>query len=337
MKIKNKKVQIIAATIFGLVLPIFFVYASDQTSANFIVRDLIQGVGGGYETSANFKLFGSSDLTGTGESSSANFKNHLGFAYYPYIAEGVLSAVLSGSNADLSWATTTTALGFNVSEYEVGIASVSGGPYTYTSAGTNLNYTYPNLDAGEYFFVVRTLDGLSNPIAISNEETLVVPQTLLFSISDNTIGLGTVTSASARFATGDTNGSTTDTTAHNLQIATNAPAGYSIAYSGTNFSGPEVITEATITDDPDGSQNLKQFALSFSTNGSTTITGSYDHNPTPANRDWKFTASTSDIIATEGNPTPLQTINAYYLANITSNTSSGAYGGVITYIATANF
>jgi hypothetical protein len=337
MKIKNKKLYTIFFTIFGLVMPLCLIYASDQTSASFIVRDLIQGAGGGYETSANFKLFGSSDLTGTGESSSTNFKNRLGFAYYPYVAEGALSAVLNGSDAELSWATTTTALGFNVSEYEVGIASVSSGPYTYTSVGTNLYYTYTNLNAGTYFFVVRTLDGLSNSIAISNEETLVVPQTLMFSISDNTIGFNTVTSSSARFATGDMAGSNTDTSAHNLQIATNAPVGYSIVYSGTDFQGPEIITEAIISNDPDGSQDIKQFALSFSTDGGATITGSYDHSTTPTNRDWKFATGASNLIATQGTPTALQTINAYYLANITSNTSAGAYGGVITYIATANF
>lgn len=337
MKFKNKKSKTIFLTIIGIFIPAYFIHASDQTSDNFIIRDLSLGLGGGYETSANFKLFVYGDMTGTGEGSSANFKNRLGFMYYPYVAEGTLDAVLNGSNAELSWTATETALGLNVSEYEVGIASVTGGPYTYTSVGTDLDYIYTNLAPGNYFFVVRTLDGLSNPIAISNEETLTVPQTLLFSISDNTVGFSTVTSSSARFATGDTTGSDSDTSAHNLQIATNASSGYSITYSGTNFVGPEVITEATITNDPDGAQNSKQFALAFSTDGGATITASYDHNPIPANRDWKFTTGTSDIIATQSSPTALQTLNAYYLANITANTSAGAYGGVITYIATANF
>lgn len=336
MEIKQK-IKIIFLLILGAISPQFFTYASDQTSTNFIVRDLNLGAGGGYSTSANFKLFGSSDLTTTGESSSSGFKNRLGFMYYPYVAEGTLDAVLSGSDADLTWTATQTALGFNVSGYEVGIATTTGGPYTYTSVGNVLLYSYTNLNPGNYFFVVRTLDGLSNPIAVSNEDTLTVPQSLLFSISDNTIGFSTVTSASARFATGDASGSNTDTSAHTLQIETNAPSGYSIAYSGTTLSGPETITQATITNDPDGTQNLKQFALAFSTDGGATITGSYDHDPTPANRNWKFTTGTSDIIATESSPTPLQTLNAYYLANIATLTSAGTYQGVITYIATANY
>lgn len=337
MKFKNKKFILLLLVSVGILMPAYFIYASDQTSANFIIRDLSLGLGGGYETSANFKLYGYGDMTGTGEGASTNFKNRLGFMYYPYVAEGILDAVLNGSNAELTWAATVTALGLNVSEYEAGISTVTGGPYTYTSVGTDLDYTYTNLAAGSYFFVVRTLDGLSNPISISNEETLVVPQTISFSISDNTIGFSNVTSASPRFATGDTTGSASDISAHNLQISTNAPSGYSVSYSGTALTGPETITEAVITNDEDGTQNLKQFALSFSTDGGATITGSYDHNTTPANRDWKFTTGTSDIIATQSSPTALQTLNAYYLANITANTSAGAYGGVITYIATANF
>jgi hypothetical protein len=337
MKYKDNKIKIIFLSFIMAIMPTFFLYASDATSTNFIVRDLNLGVGGGYSTSANFKLFGSSDLTTTGESSSSGFKNRLGFMYYPYVEEGTLDAVLNGSDADLSWMATDTALGFNVSGYEVGIASVTGGPYTYTAVGNVLLYSYTNLNPGDYFFVVRTLDGLSNPIAISNEKTLTVPQSLLFSISDNTIGFSTLTSASARFATADGTGSDTSTSAHTLQIETNAPSGFSIAYSGTTLTGPETITQATITNDPDGTQDLKQFALSFSTDGGATITGSYDHDPTPANRNWKFTTGTSDIIATESSPTALQTLNAYYLANIAALTSAGTYQGVITYIATANY
>lgn len=321
----------------GIFVSPYAIYASDQTSASFIVRDLNLGTGGGYESSASFQLFEGGDLTATGEGSSASFLNRLGFQYYPYVAEGTLDATLNGTDVGLVWTATETALGFNVSGYEVGIASVTGGPYTYTSVGTDLDYTYANLAPGDYFFVVRTLDGLTNSIAISNEETITVPQTILFSISDNTIGFSTITPSSPRFATGDASGSASDTSAHNLQIATNASLGYSIAYSGTALVGPEVITEATITNDPDGVQNSKQFAVAFSTDGGATITGSYDHDPTPANRNWKFTTSSSDIIAAESAPTALQTISAYYLANISSLTSGGQYSGIITYVATANY
>jgi hypothetical protein len=317
------------------VLVVFLVLMSIFSSTNFIVRDPVVGAGGGYQSSGSFKMYGSNNLTTSGQGSSANFIGRAGFLYFPHVVEGVLDAVLNGIDVDLDWTATDTALGFNVSDYEVGIATVTGGPYTYTSVGIAFDYTYSALEPDDYFFVVRTLDGLGNPIALSNEETITVPQLITFSISDNTIGFSSVNSASARFATGDTTGSASDTSAHNMQIATNAPSGYSISYSGTSLSGPETITDAVITNDADGSPSSKQFAVGFSTDGGATITSSYDHNPTPGSRDWKFT--TSDLIATEATPTATQTISAFYLANVSATTSAGAYGGVITYVATANF
>ncbi len=332
-----KKIHTLLLVLGIILIPTYCIHAIDLSSTNFIVRDPVIGAGGGYQSSGSFQMYGSNNLTTSGQGSSTNFIGRAGFQYYPYIEEGVLSAVLVGSDAELDWTASDAALGWNVSAYEVGIANVTGGPYTYTNVGTDLDYTYPTLEPETYFFVVRTLDGLGNPIAISNEETLTVPQILLFSISDNVVGFSSISSGAARYATGDTTGSGTDTSAHDLQVATNAPAGYSVSYTGTSLSGPETITEATVTNDADGTPNTKQFAMSFSTDGGATITSSYDHDPTPANRDWKFTTSGPEIIATEGAPSPLQTISAYYLANISATTSAGAYGGVITYVTTANF
>jgi hypothetical protein len=333
----NKKLKIIFSVALGILLPVCFVYASDLTSPHFIIRDPVISGGGGYESSGSFKLYSNSDLFGTGQSSSASFVERSGLLYYPYITKGTFSAALNGSNVDLSWTATTAGLGYSVSGYEVGIASVSGGPYVYTPVGASLNYSYTNLSAGDYFFVVGTLDNNSNLIAVSNEQTVTVPQVISFSISSNTIGFGMVTSSGARFATNDNLGSSADTSGNNMQISTNASSGYSISYSGTTFAGPEVITEATITNDPDGLPSTKQFALAFSANNGATVTSSYDHNAVPTNRNWKFTTGSNQLIVTKSNPTPLETINAYYLANIASMTSAGSYGGVITYTATANF
>ncbi len=335
--INNKKINLILSFLAVFLIPLYCVHATDLTSTNFTIKDPIVGGGGGAQSSASFKLFGLDHLIGTGSSSSASFLERTGALYYPYVVSGTLTATLNVSNVELDWTATASGLGFNVSEYEVGIATTSGGPYTYTSVGTNLDYTYVNLEPDEYFFVVRTLDGLSNPMTLSNEENVTVPQIISFSISDNSIGFSTINSASPRYATGDASGSGSDTSAHTLQIQTNASLGYSIAYSGTTFSGPEVITEATITNDADGTPGSKQFAVAFSTDGGATITSSYDHDPTPSNRNWKFTTSGTDLIATESAPTALQTIQAYYLANISTLTSAGNYTGVITYTATANF
>jgi hypothetical protein len=53
-----------------------------------------------------------------------------------------------------------------------------------------------------------------------------VNQSISFSISDNTIGFGALTPSSLRYATGDTNGSASETIAHTLSVTTNATSGY---------------------------------------------------------------------------------------------------------------
>ncbi|MBI3888451.1 hypothetical protein HY311_01515 [Candidatus Nomurabacteria bacterium] len=336
-QIKNKKLKIIFSITLGVLLPMYFIHASDLTSPSFIIRDPVVSGGGGYESSGSFKLYSSENLFGAGQSSSTSFIERSGLLYYPYVTKGTLSAILNGSNVDLTWTPTTAGLGYNVASYKVGIATVSGGPYAYTPVGLSLNYTYTNLSAGDYFFVVGTLDNNSNLLTLSSEQTVTIPQVISFSISTNTVGFGVVTPSGARFATNDTSGSSTDASGNSLQVSTNATSGYSISYNGTAFAGPEVLTEATITNDPDGLPSTKQFALAFSADNGATITSSYDHNVVPANRNWKFTTGSNQLIVTKSNPTPLETINAYYLANIAAMTSAGNYGGVITYTATANF
>jgi hypothetical protein len=56
--------------------------------------------------------------------------------------------------------------------------------------------------------------------------TATVSQSLTFSISDNTIGFGTLSSGSSKYATGDTTGSASEVEAHNIVVGTNAANGY---------------------------------------------------------------------------------------------------------------
>src|SRR5207302_337647 len=51
-------------------------------------------------------------------------------------------------------------------------------------------------------------------------------QSLTFTISTNIVGFGTLSSTVAKYATSDTNGTTTETEAHNLVISTDAVSGY---------------------------------------------------------------------------------------------------------------
>ncbi|HSE56760.1 MAG TPA: hypothetical protein VLB02_01600 [Candidatus Paceibacterota bacterium] len=308
--------------------------AGDLTGTNFIVRDPVIGAGGGYQSSGSFKLYSSQDETFTGLGSSTSFKGNFGFLYYPYVQEGTLTTNLNGTNVDMSWGATATALGFTVSGYKVGKATVSGGPYTYTNVGNVTSYTYTNLAAGTYYFVVETLDNLSNTIAVSNEETETVPYTISFSISDNTIGFGTLSSVGARYATGDTTGTSSAAVAHTMTVGTNASSGYSVSYRGPALSkAAKTISGATVTSDIDGTPGTEQFAIGVTTNGSATIATTYQKS----SNNWDFSSGTTTTVATQGAAVSNEVLSVYYLVNIAPVTDAGAYSTTVDYITTANF
>jgi len=182
---------------------------------------------------------------------------------------------------------------------------------------------------------------LSVPV-ISDDTVAVsatVDPTISFSISDVSIGFGTLDSAAARWATGDLNGSGTDSAAaHTMAISTNATNGYAVTYNGSTLtSGADTITVASISNDANGTQGSEEFGMGFSTSGDATIAAAYDHNATPASRDWAFVADTTTTIVSEIVPTATETISAFYLANISGNTEAGSYSTSITFIATATF
>lgn len=166
-----------------------------------------------------------------------------------------------------------------------------------------------------------------------------VTQSISFAISDNTIGFGNLTSANARFATGDASGSDSDSSAaHNLQVGTNASTGYTVTYNGATLtSGGNTINVASISNDENGTAGTEQFALAVDTDGDANIATGYDHNVTAGNRDWTFVASTTSAIASETVPTATETLGVYYLANVSALTEAGSYTTAITYNATANF
>ncbi len=163
---------------------------------------------------------------------------------------------------------------------------------------------------------------------------------ITFSISDTTIGFGTLSTSTATWATGDTVGVTSvpgDTSgAHEMTVATNASSGYSITYNGATLtSGGNTIDVATISGDDDGTPGSEQFALGIDDNGgNVTIASGYDLAGTNS---YNFVAGTTTTIASETGATTTETIDVQYIANIATTTEAGSYSTDITYIATGNF
>lgn len=165
-----------------------------------------------------------------------------------------------------------------------------------------------------------------------------VVETMTFVITDVSIGFGTMTTAQARFASGDGTGTDgpTSASAHTMTMATNAASGYSIRYNGATLtSGGNTIAVATITGDENGAPESEQFAIGFTTNGNATIATAY--NQVTPTFNYSFVASTETEIISETIPTATETFSAFYLANISGVTKAGSYTTAITYTAVSNF
>jgi hypothetical protein len=308
--------------------------AQDLTSGHFIIRDPTVGTGGGYQASGTFKMYSAGNLNISGDGgSSASYKAREGFLQYPEVHASVLSASTTGSTINLTWTPTTVANGYTVSGYNLGIATVTGGPYTFTAVGNVLSYSYPNQIAGNYFFVVKTFDAFGNVIATSNEATVTVQEILTFSLSANSISFGPLSPSTARYAT--TGGGTTVLTpAHTITAESNATNGYTVNYNGpTLTSGSDTISPATITASTTGSTGSNQFALSVLSGGVASIPITYDQT----SHNWNFTPNTMTTIATTPGPAASDTLNAYYLANAATLAPAGAYTTTLIYEITANY
>jgi hypothetical protein len=162
-------------------------------------------------------------------------------------------------------------------------------------------------------------------------------QTLTFSISDITIGFGTLSTTAARFATGDTLGSATEVSAHTLDVSTNAASGYIITVDGNTLtSGANTITAigATAVDVTTGN-GTKQFGIRLTVSGvGGSVTAPYNG---AANNYALDTVAFPDQISSGSGDGTTDTYSVFYAANISNATEAGSYSATLTYIATGTF
>ncbi len=180
-------------------------------------------------------------------------------------------------------------------------------------------------------------------VAIVLDDTVsvsaIVAQTISFAISATTTNFGTLTTGAARFAS-STNaaGDATETIAHTLAVATNAPSGYTITASGTTLVSQQnpIFSISEIGATPASSTiGTEQFGIRATKAGGVngTIaspyiqTTSYGYNAT----------SSAQTFASGTSATQTETYSLRYVANISAVTEAGNYTTNITYVATANF
>ncbi len=192
-------------------------------------------------------------------------------------------------------------------------------------------------DTSYCFRVVKSdgslLDDYSNIPEITTAAGGGAP-TLSFSISDNSIGFGTISFSGASYATGDLNGSSSEVEAHTITASTNASSGYILTVNGTTLtSGANTIT-AIGSSNTISSPGTEQFGLRINaTGGNGVVTAPY------AASGFAFdTSSFPDEVASDPDGDDVATTySVRYLGNVGATTEAGIYNATLTYVITAGF
>jgi len=227
----------------------------------------------------------------------------------------------SGTDTIAAGAEVCVEVGTGAEEGATGVEQITNptaGSYTLDIGGTMT-------DSGSVAISILSDDQVS--------VSATVDESLTFTISDNSIGFGTLSASDDFFATGDTNGSATEVEAHTLVVGTNATNGYTMTLNGATLtSGSDTIT-AIGSSNTASSAGTEQFGLRIDeSGGSGVVSAPY------ADTGFAFdTAAFPDQVASAAGASANTTYSVRYLANITPSTEAGAYTATLTYVATANF
>ncbi len=237
----------------------------------------------------------------------------------------------SGTVITFTNGTTAVAAG-SVIRIKIGTNASSGatGDQQITNPTTAANYT---ITIGGDFGDTGTI---TVPI-LDNDQVSVsatVSQSLTFSISDNTIGFGTLSSSAAKYATGDASGSSSETEAHTIVAGTNASSGYTLTVKGATLTSGSNTIDAIGETNTASSAGTEQFGIRLTASGgSGSVTAPYAASGFAYAAD---TNTTSQIASASG-ASSNTTYSVRYLANIASQTEAGDYSATLTYSGTANF
>ncbi len=220
----------------------------------------------------------------------------------------------------------------------IGTNAIHGvtGDQQITNATTNGNKTV-NVAGTMTDRGTTTVDLLTNDTVQVNA---VVPQSLTFSISSNSISFGNLGSGLVKYASStNTAGDTASTSAHNLQIGTNAPSGYTVTVQGQTLTSQQNSnnTITAIGNTPAAiSMGTEQFGIYATKSGG--INGTIDATySTLSAFGYDATATTSATFASGTSSTNTETFLLYYIANIAPLTEAGTYSANLVYVGTSNF
>ena len=197
-------------------------------------------------------------------------------------------------------------------------------------------------DGGVYCFRVTNAGTALNSAGVIAQVTLAGGggATLTFSMpADVIIGFGNLSVSGSRWATADSLGAGTATSAHTITASTSSTSGYTITVNGATLKSTgspsdtitAMATEATLT------TGQEEFGLRITASGgSGTVDSVYDD--TPANSYALVTSAFPDTIASSSGASTDTTYSLYYAANISALTEAHTdYSSSLTYVITGNF
>ncbi|GEM_PF-2527118 len=158
--------------------------------------------------------------------------------------------------------------------------------------------------------------------------------TMSMSLSDAAIGFGTLSSSAARYATGDTLGSGTETSAHTIAVSSSGTTGYTLYVRGDTLAKGAATISAIGATPAASSPGNEQFGIRATVSGGTaTVASPYNH---ASNYGYDATGTTQDDIGS-ASAASTDTFTMRYLCNISGATDAGAYSTTLTYTAVGSF
>jgi len=241
---------------------------------------------------------------------------------------GTVITFTNGTTAIVSGSVVRIKIGTNATNQSTGTFQITNAT---TPGSKSIGITGSFTDTGTTTVQLLTDDA----VAI----TASVDQSITFSISSNSINFGTLSSASARYASSTNSaGDSIDTVAHNLLVSTNAPSGYTITVQGgwlTSQQNAANMITANVTQAV-SSVGSEQFGIYATKSGGTngTIAATY---ATPSSFGYNATTTAAATFASGTSATVTETYALHYLANISAITEAGTYSTSLVYVGTANF
>lgn len=209
--------------------------------------------------------------------------------------------------------------------------------------GYGITVGYQSTNCSGYDTIATSMSGVTNAhtgnqAAYTTKICLTInPPSLAFSVSDGSIGFGALSSSTAKYATGDLSGSTSETEAHTITAGSTASGGYVITIDGTNnLRSPSTLSLINRIGGTNTASNpgTKQFGLRATvTSGNGTVTSPYDGSGFAYD-----SANFPDQLASGSGDFTTTTFSLRYIANISSTTQAASdYQASITYTATGTF